>query len=356
MRGQLFKLRSTWDEKIFLKSKLFAIDSKLNEIDKAWVITIARPGGAATAAGGGGANKPFQPTGNVHVNPKFFNKSSKNNDMDVVDDDAPPKATVVEVKTEPLEKELTPPKSITEMKYEPMEKEPSPASQRQSTPPKQEVLFADDKNNIRDPRLRRRPNDPPPNKKAIQQQQQQLLTGIAAGRPTASPQQPRPIRNGGHQKRDGRPSMRNAGGAHKGSPPPSKRFRTVLSLPPHQDHHQHHIQQQPKAAGGHDIKQPTVAPGAHAFEPMKSTVLSTIAPPPQIGGAPIMTFSVTQPLPTLLPQISHSQVPPPILFDASVPPPMLPLPQLGGGGMVVPISAPHSLPMHNIRVCRLFRR
>lgn len=54
-REKLFALRQTWNE-IFPKTKLFALDVKINHIDNGWPII----------------DKISVPTPKIHVNPNFF--------------------------------------------------------------------------------------------------------------------------------------------------------------------------------------------------------------------------------------------------------------------------------------------
>lgn len=55
MRMQLFKLRQTWVD-IFPNKKLFALDTRVKQMDPAWPIMAKEP----------------QQTTTIHVNPKFL--------------------------------------------------------------------------------------------------------------------------------------------------------------------------------------------------------------------------------------------------------------------------------------------
>ena len=85
MRAQLFRLRSTWKTDHFIKSKLFAIDTKINEIDKAWPIastSTTRPNTTDE-----NATIKTSTSGNmVHVNPKFFNKNNDHEATNTTDE------------------------------------------------------------------------------------------------------------------------------------------------------------------------------------------------------------------------------------------------------------------------------
>lgn len=100
MRAQLFRLRSTWKTDHFIKSKLFAIDTKINEIDKAWPIASTSTTRANTTDENA-AIKTSTSGNMVHVNPKFFNKNNDHEATNTSDEGSP--SPTPTVKQEPLE-------------------------------------------------------------------------------------------------------------------------------------------------------------------------------------------------------------------------------------------------------------
>ncbi|KAK6060267.1 hypothetical protein COOONC_02078 [Cooperia oncophora] len=94
VRAAMYRLRQTWGD-IFNRSKLYQLDIKVNEIDRAWpltalkqpakppVITNPAPTPPAPAAP---SIKPVH--GKVHINPKFI----QNNGQNAASDDVPKKA------------------------------------------------------------------------------------------------------------------------------------------------------------------------------------------------------------------------------------------------------------------------
>ncbi|KJH53064.1 hypothetical protein DICVIV_00749 [Dictyocaulus viviparus] len=92
VRSALYRLRQTWGD-IFNRSKLYQLDIKVNEVDRAWPLTALKQGAkppiissttqAATQATTVAlANKPVH--GKVHVNPKFIQNNGQNTASDVV--------------------------------------------------------------------------------------------------------------------------------------------------------------------------------------------------------------------------------------------------------------------------------
>ena len=88
-RGQLYKLRTTWGNplNIFPRGKLYAIDIRINAIDRAWPVQNPMPSGSngTTTTQSSQRSSPQVQTSSsgtttasnkvVHVNPKFFNKN-----------------------------------------------------------------------------------------------------------------------------------------------------------------------------------------------------------------------------------------------------------------------------------------
>lgn len=77
----LYKLRLTWGD-VFPRSKLYAIDIKVNQIDPAWPVLNPHSNASAGSEGSGGVS---QKTGSstsssshtaIHVNPKFLDAQS----------------------------------------------------------------------------------------------------------------------------------------------------------------------------------------------------------------------------------------------------------------------------------------
>ncbi|KAH9383485.1 hypothetical protein HPB48_024994 [Haemaphysalis longicornis] len=71
MRMQLFKLRQTWVD-IFPNKKLFALDTRVKQMDPAWPIMAKEP----------------QQTTTIHVNPKFLEAKAKGQDKETIEQQA----------------------------------------------------------------------------------------------------------------------------------------------------------------------------------------------------------------------------------------------------------------------------
>ncbi|WKX98316.1 hypothetical protein Q1695_013752 [Nippostrongylus brasiliensis] len=86
VRAAMYRLRQTWGD-IFNRSKLYHLDIKVNEIDRAWPLTALKQGAkppviptptptVEPAASAPPAIKPIH--GKVHVNPKFIQNNGQN--------------------------------------------------------------------------------------------------------------------------------------------------------------------------------------------------------------------------------------------------------------------------------------
>lgn len=71
----MYKLRRTWDD-IFPRGKLYAIDTKVSAIDRAWPMPSLNPTSNATASTSVVGSKMLNQT--VHVNPKFLKSNNSN--------------------------------------------------------------------------------------------------------------------------------------------------------------------------------------------------------------------------------------------------------------------------------------
>ncbi|KAJ1349582.1 hypothetical protein KIN20_005173 [Parelaphostrongylus tenuis] len=91
VRSALYRLRQTWGD-IFNRSKLYQLDIKVNEVDRAWPLTALKQGAkppvitnpassTASTTTVTLANKPIH--GKVHVNPKFIQNNGQNTASDV---------------------------------------------------------------------------------------------------------------------------------------------------------------------------------------------------------------------------------------------------------------------------------
>lgn len=92
VRSAMYRLRQTWGD-IFNRSKLYQLDIKVNEVDRAWPLTALKQGAkppvitnpapvAAPTTTVPLANKSIH--GKVHVNPKFIQNNGQNTSSDVV--------------------------------------------------------------------------------------------------------------------------------------------------------------------------------------------------------------------------------------------------------------------------------
>ncbi len=63
----MYKLRTTWNDKVFPKSKLYALDLAIRKIDPAWPLTAPSPNKPVAAP----VAEPVTPT-SIHVNPRFL--------------------------------------------------------------------------------------------------------------------------------------------------------------------------------------------------------------------------------------------------------------------------------------------
>lgn len=92
VRGAMYRLRQTWGD-IFNRSKLYQLDIKVNEIDRAWPLTALKQGAKPpVAANPPPSTAPPAPApssapvassikavhGKVHVNPKFIQNNGQN--------------------------------------------------------------------------------------------------------------------------------------------------------------------------------------------------------------------------------------------------------------------------------------
>ncbi|ETN68373.1 hypothetical protein NECAME_05647 [Necator americanus] len=86
VRSALYRLRQTWGD-VFNRSKLYQLDIKVNEIDRAWPLTALKQGGKppviTSAPSNPTSSLPIAPAlkqihGKVHVNPKFIQNNGQN--------------------------------------------------------------------------------------------------------------------------------------------------------------------------------------------------------------------------------------------------------------------------------------
>ncbi|XGW18045.1 hypothetical protein V3C99_002557 [Haemonchus contortus] len=156
VRAAMYRLRQTWGD-IFNRSKLYQLDIKVNEIDRAWPLTALKQGAkppvvtnptpaAPPPAPVAPALKPVH--GKVHVNPKFI----QNNGQNTASDDVPKKVKSEVPKRVRFKTELKEPKKelIDELldlppvrpcdrtiKTEP--DEPTPPAHSSALPPKRKA-------------------------------------------------------------------------------------------------------------------------------------------------------------------------------------------------------------------------
>ena len=68
----MYKLRSTWSDKIFPNSKLYALDLAVKKIDPAWPLQAPSPTGRTNAASAPTTATVETVPKSIHVNPRFL--------------------------------------------------------------------------------------------------------------------------------------------------------------------------------------------------------------------------------------------------------------------------------------------
>ncbi|EYB97769.1 hypothetical protein Y032_0137g2012 [Ancylostoma ceylanicum] len=161
VRSALYRLRQTWGD-VFNRSKLYQLDIKVNEIDRAWPLTALKQGGKppviTNTSSAPAPTAPIAPAikpihGKVHVNPKFIQNNGQNTAGEVAvrkgnKSDAPKR---VRFKTEELKEpkkelidellELPPVRSCDRaIKSEP--DEPTPPARLSPQPPKRKAALS----------------------------------------------------------------------------------------------------------------------------------------------------------------------------------------------------------------------
>ncbi|VDO76434.1 unnamed protein product [Heligmosomoides polygyrus] len=167
VRGAMYRLRQTWGD-IFNRSKLYQLDIKVNEIDRAWPLTALKQGAKPpVAANPPPSTAPPAPApssapvassikavhGKVHVNPKFIQNNGQNAASDaaaprrVNKSDAPKKTVRFKTDLKEPKKELIdelldmPPVRPCDRAIKSEPDEPTPPLRTSPQPPKRKAAL-----------------------------------------------------------------------------------------------------------------------------------------------------------------------------------------------------------------------